>query len=160
MNTKKEAVDSQQTIEKLTAENELKTKWISLIAHDFKGLFSNIQLLLDAFGSKSISQELFMSMLPELKQIAEKNSKTLSRTFAWVNSQTDGFNPHIENVLIHDLFLELLDQFSEAIELKELSIQFVGNKDLSLSTDKFLLKFILKQTVDNAIKYSNKRGEI
>ena len=60
MNTKKQAGDSQQTIEKLTAENELKTKWISLIAHDFKGLFSNIQLLLDAFGSKSISQELLL----------------------------------------------------------------------------------------------------
>ena len=152
--------NNQQTIEQLRAESELKTKWLSLIAHDFKGLFSNIQLLLDAFTNKSIPQELFMSMLPELKQIAEKNAKTLASTFAWVNSQTDGFNPHLEDVLIHDLFLELLSQFKDSIDLKDLSIQFIGNKDLSLCTDKFLLQFILKQIFENAIKYSNKRGVI
>ena len=152
--------NNQQIIEQLRAESELKTKWLSLIAHDFKGLFSNIQLLLDAFTNKSISQELFMSMLPELKQIAEKNAKTLASTFAWVNSQTDGFNPHLEDVLIHDLFLELLSQFKDSIDLKDLSIQFIGNKDLSLCTDKFLLQFILKQIFENAIKYSNKRGVI
>jgi signal transduction histidine kinase len=99
-------------------------------------------------------------MLPELKQIAEKNAKTLASTFAWVNSQTDGFNPHLEDVLIHDLFLELLSQFKDSIDLKDLSIQFIGNKDLSLCTDKFLLQFILKQIFENAIKYSNKRGVI
>ena len=152
--------NNQQAIEQLRVESELKTKWLSLIAHDFKGLFSNIQLLLDAFTNKSIPQELFMSMLPELKQIAEKNAKTLASTFAWVNSQTDGFNPHLEDVLIHDLFLELLSQFKDSSDLKDLSIQFIGNKDLSLCTDKFLLQFILKQIFENAIKYSNKRGVI
>ena len=152
--------NNQQTIEQLRAESKLKTKWLSLIAHDFKGLFSNIQLLLDAFTNKSIPQELFMSMLPELKQIAEKNAKTLASTFAWVNSQTDGFNPHLEDVLIHDLFLELLSQFKDSSDLKDLSIQFIGNKDLSLCTDKFLLQFILKQIFENAIKYSNKSGVI
>lgn len=152
--------NNQQTIEQLRAESELKTKWLSLIAHDFKGLFSNIQLLLDAFTNKSIPQELFVSMLAELKQIAEKNAKTLANTFAWVNSQTNGFKPHIEDVVIHNLFLELKDELSEQLVLKELSIQFVGNKDLSLNTDKFLLQFILKQIVENAIKYSNKRGVI
>ena len=33
-------------IEKLKSENELKTKWLSLIAHDFKGMFHNIVYLL------------------------------------------------------------------------------------------------------------------
>lgn len=160
MNTKKEAVDSQQTIDQLRAENELKTKWLSLIAHDFKGLFSNIQILLDAFANKSISQELFMSMLPELRQIAEKNAKTLKSTFAWVNSQTDGFILHPENVMLHSLFSDIKQEFDKEINVKELTVKFAGDKDTSLVTDKFLMKFILKQLVENAIKYSNKSGAI
>ena len=156
----KEKTKDQIIIEQLMAENELKTKWLSLIAHDFKGLFSNIQLLLNAYDSESITQEQFISMLPELKQIAEKNSKTLKNTFEWVNSQTEGFKLHVEDVSIHAMFLYLMDELSEDIQMKELSIEFVGHKKLSLYTDIFLLKFILKQIVDNAIKYSNKKGVI
>ena len=153
-------MDNLLTIEKLKAECELKTKWLSLIAHDFKGLFSNVKFLIDALANKSISQELFMSMLPELKQIAEKNAKTLANTFSWVNSQADSFSPQMEDIVIHDLFLELKDELSDSITLKDLSVKFVGEQGLSLCTDKFLLKFILKQIVENAIKYSNKKGVV
>ena len=85
-------------IEKLKSENELKTKWLSLIAHDFKGMFHNIVYLLNAYEKKDIPQELFLTMLPEIKQIAEKNLKTLDSTFAWINAQTDGFKLQIEDV--------------------------------------------------------------
>lgn len=157
---KEEKVDSQLLIEQLKAENELKTKWLSLIAHDFRGLFSNISMLLSALESESISQEIFLSMLPELKQIADKNTKTLESTFAWVNSQTEGFNPHVEDVVIHNLFLELKDKFREELEVKEISLVFVGDEEISLPTDRFLLIFVLKQIIENAIKYSHKKGVI
>ncbi len=160
MNKKKTAIDSESTIEQLKIENEIKTKWLSLIAHDFKGLFTNIQLLLDTYANKSISQEMFMTMLPELKQIAEKNSKTLESTFAWVNSQAAGFNHQAENVCVYELFSEIKDEFGEEISLKELSLDFVGDKKLSFASDRFLLKFILKQLVENGIKYSYKKGAV
>ena len=160
MSNKKATVDSELTLEHLRAECELKTKWLSLIAHDFKGLFSNMKMMLDMLENKSISQDMFMSMLPEIRRINDKNTKTLESTFAWVNSQTEGFSPYIEDVQIHELFLELKDEFSDYIRLKEVSVQFVGDHDLSLSTDRFLIKFILKMILENAIKYSNKEGSI
>ena len=160
MSVNKIALDNQRTIDQLRIENELKTKWLSLIAHDFKGLFSNIQLLIDAFESESITQELFMSLLPELKQIAEKNSKTLENTFEWVKSQTEGFNPQLQDIRGHDLFKEIHNEVIDTVGLKELSVQFTGNQSQSLCTDRVLLKFILKHIIDNAIKYSNKKGLI
>ena len=154
----KSNIDNEEIIEQLRAENELKTKWISLIAHDCKGLFSNIQFLLDAMASENITPEIFMSMLPELKQISEKNSKTLKNTFAWVNAQTNGFAIDSETVVIHNLFLELVEAFDKEIAAKELSFTFVGDEAIFLNTDRFLLRFILKQLIENAIKYSNKGG--
>ncbi len=100
MKSSKSNIDYEEIIEQLRAENQLKTKWISLIAHDCKGLFSNIQFLLDAMASENITPEIFMSMLPELKQISEKNSKTLKNTFAWVNAQTNGFAIDSETVVM------------------------------------------------------------
>ena len=160
MKSSKSNIDYEEIIEQLRAENQLKTKWISLIAHDCKGLFSNIQFLLDAMASENITPEIFMSMLPELKQISEKNSKTLKNTFAWVNAQTNGFTIDSETVVIHNLFLELVEEFDKEITAKELSFKFVGDEAILLNTDRFLLRFILKQLIENAIKYSNKGGVV
>lgn len=160
MRSKNITLDHEQIIEELRAENELKTKWLSLIAHDFKGLSSNIKFLLDAMDDQSITPEVFMSMLPELKQISEKNSKTIQSTFAWVNAQTDGFAMDVEPVVIHYLYLKLAEELDKEIVAKELTFNFVGNKKLLLHTDQFLLRFIFKQIIDNAIKYSNKGGVV
>ena len=160
MRSKNITLDHEQIIEELRTENELKTKWLSLIAHDFKGLSSNIKFLLDAMDDQSITPEVFMSMLPELKQISEKNSKTIQSTFAWVNAQTDGFAMDVEPVVIHYLYLKLAEELDKEIVAKELTFNFVGNKKLLLHTDQFLLRFIFKQIIDNAIKYSNKGGVV
>ena len=158
MKSKSSNIDKEKTVEQLRAESELKTKWLSLVAHDCKGLFSNIKYLLDAMADESITPELFMTMLPELRELAEKNSKTIESTFAWVNAQTDGFAIDIEPIVIHHLHLELLEAFDKEIGTKELTINFVGDKKTVLHTDRFLLRFILKQLIENAIKYSNKGG--
>lgn len=153
-------MEKEVIIEKLKAENELKTKWLSLIAHDFKGMFHNIVYLLNAYENKDIPQELFLTMLPEIKQIAEKNLKTLDSTFAWVNSQTDGFILQIEDVSIYELFLELKEELHSQISSKDISIRYSGDETLVLQSDKLLLKFILKQVLENAVKYSNKDAEV
>lgn len=160
MNNEKTESDREFSVEELKAGNELKTKWLSLIAHDFKGLSLNINILLDMLENKSISQEMFMSLLPEIRQITRKNIKTIESTFAWVNSQTKGFNPHLEDVKIYDTFLMLKDELSERILLKELSVEYADDQELFLRTDRFLFTFIIKQIVENAIKYSNKKGVI
>ena len=160
MRNNKTTLELEQLIAQLEAENELKTKWLSLIAHDFKGLFSNIKYLLDAMTDQSITPEVFMSMLPELKQISEKNSKTIQSTFAWVNAQTCGFKIDKEPILIHNLYLEIVENFDKEIGAKELTFNYVGDEKTLLKTDRFLLRFILKQLIDNAIKYSNKGGVV
>ena len=123
MRSKNITLDHEQIIEELRTENELKTKWLSLIAHDFKGLSSNIKFLLDAMDDQSITPEVFMSMLPELKQISEKNSKTIQSTFAWVNAQACGFRIDKEPILIHNLFLEIVENFDKEIANKEKQLQ-------------------------------------
>lgn len=160
MKSKESIEDSALIIERLRAESELKTKWISLIAHNCKGLYSNIKYLLDAMSDESITPEIFMSMVPELRQIAERNSKTMQSTFAWVNAQTDGFSPTIEPILIHTLFLDVIERFDKEISAKEISLKFVGDEESTLNTDRFLLRFILKSLIENSIKYSNKEGTI
>ena len=155
-----EHMDNIHIIDQLKIESELKTKWLSLISHDFKGMFSSLCWLLEAFENKTISQDVFFSMLPEMKQIANKNSKTLESTFNWVNLQSKGFNLQIEEISLYDLFLQLKEEINQTLESKRIDLKCIGAKDVQIKTDKFLLTFILKQIIDNAVKYSSVGGEV
>lgn len=153
-------MENQLIIEQLKAESELKTKWLSLIAHDFRGMFSSLNWLLNAYEDKVISQDVFLSMLPEIKQIAKQNSKTLESTINWVKSQSEGFNPQIEDVSLYNLFEALKEELKQQLILKKINLKYVGNKEAHIKTDRFLFSFILKQTLDNAVKYTQQGGEI
>lgn len=150
----------ERELDRLRKENELLKRWLSLASHDFRGLFANLSMLIGAFENDSISQETLLKMLPEIKQIADKNNKTVERTFEWIKTQLDGFIPHADDVVLFDLFAELGEELEERLKSKNISLIFDGDKNLSVTTDKFLLRFILKSILDNAIKYSFPQGEV
>lgn len=152
--------NNQRLIKQLQFDNELKTQWLSLIAHDFKGMFSNITRLLKAYEDKDISQEQFLAIIPEFKEEANKHSKTLQSTFEWISSQLRGSKLNCEEIVIYDLFLDLKEKFKVEIQRKQISVNFFGNQNTVVSSDRLLLNFVLKQILDNAIKYSYINGEI
>ena len=61
--------------EKLKSENELKTKWLSLIAHDFKGMFHNIVYLLNAYEKKRYSSGAVFNHAPRNKANSREELK-------------------------------------------------------------------------------------
>lgn len=156
----KEEVNNRLIIEQLRYENELKNRWLSLIAHDFRGMFYNVSQLVKAFESRAVSEEQFLKMLSSLKRDAEINSKTLESTFTWINSQAGGFKLHLEEFSVFGIYLSLKEKFSEQLESKRISIEFSGDRDVVICTDRFLLNIVLKHVVDNAIKYSNEGGHV
>lgn len=160
MNNINNDIDKDVLIQELIQENELKTKWLSLLAHDFKGLFSNITWILDAYEKNVIPQELFLSMLPEIKQNAEKNSKMLNDSFEWVKLHANGFNPQVDEIHVQNLFYELKEYFEEELQAKGITLLTQAEEGLVIRTDRFLLTFILKKGLENAIKYSYLKGVV
>ena len=144
----------QEIIKELTKKNDLKTKWISLIAHDFKGVFSTLAWLLDAYESKTISQEQFLEFLPEIKHNVNQNQRTIHDTLEWVKRQTDYFKPIHETISLQSFLDAILKSYQEEIEKKQLSIMSSIEPNFTVYSDKVMLRFILARTIENALKYS------
>jgi signal transduction histidine kinase len=147
-------------IKQLKDELELKNKYLSLIAHDFKGLFSNILWVLGAYEKKVITEQEFKSMLPELKQNAQINLNTINDTFDWINVQRYEGEIDVKDVNSYKLILELKTSLRESILSKNISISQVGDPNFIFKSNPVLLRFILKKLIENAIKYSYLDGEI
>lgn len=150
----------QSEIAQLKRESELKTGWISLISHNLKENFGSLLWIIEALENKSISKEVFLEMLPQIKQDTQKNFQTVNDTGDWIRTQINGFAPQLAPELAFDLFKKLKKNQKIGLKNKNLRFQFFGDQDLSYVTDQFLIFFILNKIVENAIKYSHPGKEI
>src|SRR3546814_412093 len=116
--------------------------------------------MLDAYDNSVISEELFLSMLPEIKQNAKANVKAINDTFQWVKTQYQGFSPQLEQLQIYSLFTKLNDQFQPDLQEKGIALLYNGDEEIELESDRILLTFILKKVIENAIKYSDEGKNI
>lgn len=156
-----ETVESQELlIKELREELELKNKCLSLIAHDFTGIFSNILWVLEAYDKKTITEQEFKFMLPEIKQNAKINLTTINDTFSWVNAQRVEEEPPLKDVNVYNLVSELIASLQITIKDKNITISQIGDPGFAFKSNPVLLRFILKKLIENAVKYSYINSEI
>lgn len=150
----------EKCIVQLESELRLKNKWISLLIHEFKSSFSNLQWIIEALEKGSISNALLTELIPELKNSANNNFKLLQNTYDWIKSQDAHFELHPTRISVEGLFDHLNSFFKQQLNSKQQQIDFHGHQGLEIISDEVLLLLILKKVVDNAIKYSNKHSRI
>lgn len=152
---KTEIKELTKEIQRLQEDSELKTGWISLISHDFKEIFGSLLWLTEAVENETISKDDFFQLLPRIKQDAKKNLQTVTDTNEWLRTQMKGFEPQNSKLFAVDLFIHLRKEFNEKLIEKKIDFQFQGDENLFFYNDEFLVLFMLKKLLDNAIKYSH-----
>ncbi|EGV44564.1 HAMP domain-containing histidine kinase [Bizionia argentinensis JUB59] len=141
-------------IEKLEEASRFKTELLSLISHDFKDVFGSLLLMTEAVENSTISKDDFFNLLPKINQDAKKNLQTLSDTGEWLRTQMDDFEPKKSNIFVLELFTALQKDFKDKLNEKKLDFLFKGDENIVFQNDNFLISYILKKILDNAIKYS------
>lgn len=134
---------------------EFKTELLSLISHDFKEVLGSLLWMTEAVENGSISKEDFFRLLPRINQDAKKNLQTLSDTGEWLRTQTDHFELKNSDISVLDLFIQLQKEFKLKLDGKKIDFQFKGDENLIFQNDSFLILYVLKKFLDNAIKYSH-----
>lgn len=150
----------QSKIAQLEEEVKFKNGLISILSHDSKELFGNFLWLVEALEQKTITEEMFLTLLQQVKSDARRNLKTVQNSTAWLKTQYGDFKIRPEKILADNLFLHLKEKFAKELIDKKLDFKFKGNKDIFLVTDHILLEYVLDKIVHNAIKYSTQGQEI
>ncbi|GGW30176.1 sensor histidine kinase [Arenibacter certesii] len=151
----KEVEELKAEIKRLKQENELKTGWISLLSHDFKEIFGNIMWLTEGIENESISKEDYFKLLPRITQDAKKSLQTVNDTSTWLKTQMNNFEPQSIALVAQDLFFQLKETFEVELKAKEIDLLYKGDESVTFKNDPFLVFFILKKLVNNAIKFSD-----
>ncbi|MBB6330877.1 signal transduction histidine kinase [Chryseobacterium sediminis] len=144
----------QLKIERLENEINFKNGLISILSHDSKELFGNFLWLIEELEQKTISEEDFFKLLPQVKRDAQKNLQTIQDSVAWLKTQYGEFKIKPVKIMVMDLFHYLEEKYAAKLKEKNIKFYFKGDQNVLIASDRLLLEYVLDKIFNNAIKYS------
>ncbi|MCD1116549.1 sensor histidine kinase [Chryseobacterium turcicum] len=140
--------------ERLESEISFKNGLISMLSHDSKELFGNFLWIIEALEEKTISEEDFFNLLPQIKSDAQKNLQTIKDSTSWLKTQYGEFKIKPEKIIVMDLFHHFEEKYAAKLKEKNIKFHFKGDSNAFVTTDRLLLDYVLDKILDNAVKYS------
>lgn len=140
--------------------NRNKAQWLAILAHDFKGVFSNTIWVVNAFQNEEISRDMLLELLPDLKESAMKSLNALNDTFTAARIQQNNFQIVLENQTSLKIFNDIEKHLEDQLKKKDLKFIFQGDMEASVRSNPLLIVSLFIKIVDNAIKFSNPGSKI
>ena len=147
--------ENEKNLRELKHINEKKNQLIALLSHDLKSPVSSLATTLELMDLKIISQEEFGTIIDQLKKQSTHLSHVLGNTLSWVLTEMGEQDIESHPVEISRLTKEIVELMEAQAISKEQRIEIVVHtKDLVLDLEEKEVKIILRNFLDNAIKFS------
>jgi len=150
------------TIEKEKSEqlNIVKDKIFSIISHDLRSPMNNINASLSLLQKKDLTKDEFGSLAKRLGSSVQATSNLLDNLLIWSRNQLTGIPLHLGSVNVKEVIDESVGLYQDIASQKSLVILTKVKEDIFATTDLHVLLLVLRNLLDNAIKFSNPESEI
>ncbi|GAA0890555.1 triple tyrosine motif-containing protein [Fulvivirga kasyanovii] len=146
--------------EELKELNFTKDKIFSVISHDLRGSVKQIPELLNLLDSGYISLDEFKSLLPNLKEASKNLSSLTENLLQWAKCQMKGIEVKKSEFKLSDIVDETLRLIKSHADKKCLQLISNVDKELSVFADKDMIRLLLRNLINNAVKFTPKNGVI
>lgn len=134
----------------------LKEKLISVIMHDLRSPLFSQALLINHLDEKydALDKAEIREILGYLKESSNKMCQFSSDFLIWYNSQKGGFVIKSEPIALEEFVRETGAFYEDMARRKGISIEYDIPPGLTIFSDRNILSIILRNLVDNAVKYT------
>ncbi|MXV16614.1 sensor histidine kinase [Hufsiella ginkgonis] len=144
----------------LEKSNDTKDKLFSILAHDLRSPLSSIQNFLEILSEYKLEDEERLTMQKALLAETQNTQQMLSNLLLWSKEQMDGLTVNLARLNLHETLKNTLQiQYTAAVEK---CVRLVNNMDQEtcLMADPDMLQLVVRNLVNNAIKFTQPGGEI
>jgi len=148
--------------EKLHKAVGTQNKLFSIIAHDLRSplvSISNISKLVNLY----IRNNRFKEAGELSRQMDRKNDHLIELTdnlLSWTKSQSENFTPVLEKIELREVVNECFKIYETMSSDKEITLAYRQDHECWLLADRNMLQTILRNLVNNAIKFTPRQGRI
>lgn len=144
-------------LERLNAE---KNKLMSIIAHDLRAPLGNIQNYLELLAEYSLGTDERKIIEKDLLKLTQDTTGMLSKLLSWSKAQMDGVTVKLAAVNLQETLANTLEVEKAIAHKKGINLWCNIANDIRIMADADMLQLIVRNLVNNAIKFTLPGGEI
>ncbi len=139
-----------------------KEKFLSLVSHDLSGHMNNFATVSNKLNTKydKLDDKEKKKLIGKMSIIAEQNSKLLHDLLKWSTVLNESIPYSPKPIKLEKIYREVIDLFNPLIESKKITVFLKMKSNSKVYADNDMLSSVLRNLVSNAIKYSDRGGEI
>jgi two-component system, sensor histidine kinase and response regulator len=146
--------------ERLALANRTKDKLFSIIAHDLRNPVAALRNTIDILDPAILNSEELEFVKGELTKQFESMDFTLTNLLTWARNQLAGEQVNKEKIPIHSFLKDKIKLFAPTIYHKEIKVENKIDSSLSIFADPNHIQFVLRNLLNNAIKFSENQSVI
>jgi signal transduction histidine kinase len=137
-------------------------KFLSIIAHDLRSPFSSILGILDLLklSLKEFNKDEVAEYVDIVYNSANNTLILLDNLLVWAVSQNKEKNFNPVKINLYDLLREEIENLKTLASQKQIALSHSIEPGLNVTADLQMVKTILRNLINNAIKYTNINGKI
>lgn len=149
---------------KLREANDMKDHLFSVLAHDLRAPINSLTAALDLLlNYDAVSINDFKNIGTEINYNLKNVKDLLDTLLQWAMNQKDGvMKAKVEVINITELISQNIDLYQSIANTKDIEIIFNENqhKHYQIQADQNMTDFIIRNFIQNAIKFTHKGGKI
>ncbi len=147
--------------EQMTQLNNLKDKLFSIISHDLRSPLQNLQGTLELLNTENaLKHEEILQITTSIQQQTENVSVVMENLLQWSLAQMKGQKLQITQINLLIATQEAINLLQNIAKNKNITISSFIDSALDIWTDENHLKFIVRNLLANAIKFTPMGGHI
>jgi signal transduction histidine kinase len=140
--------------------NQLKDRLLAIIGHDLKSPLANVRNTMDLFEQGYFSAEEVQMLMKDMSPAIEGAELTLSNLVEWAGSQLQGNQKTTTVVDLHTIAEETAQIFKHPLAQKNIGFDIEIEEGHTVLADANHVKTILRNLINNAIKFTDPDGKI
>lgn len=145
----------------LALSNKTKDKFFSIIAHDLRSPIGNIKSALEFLTTeRDLSQEDLMEMLDKLSSSAINTYDLLENLLQWSLTERGLIENNSEYYYLSELIDQAIKITKNIAHSKNIQLETLCSSAIQVYVDKNMFFTILRNLINNAIKYSYENSSI
>lgn len=135
---------------------------LSIIGHDLRSPIAQLNALL--YMLRYSTEDLDTSKVNEYAETLEEFTRhlgaTLNNLLSWSNSHREGIEPQLQKVDLVPVADEALGLLQLDAISKEVTLVHEPQAEFSVTTDRELMAYVIRNLISNAIKFSSSGGSV
>ncbi len=155
-------ITNQKNTEELL-KNTLKNrdKLFSIIAHDLRGPIHNLIPMLGMYSDVTPGNyEKGVELISDIKKSVQNTADLLDNLLSWARLQSKTLNYSTISFVLIDVVNEIVALYSSMADIKRITIEVKIDKDITVEDDINSARLVIRNIINNALKYTPNGGKI